>query len=244
MVGNRHAVCVASQILEDPFGSPQGWLNVNDPSDCGSLIAQELEGGRVCQGMELALEAKLALAECRPEGLQENLPEVVAEHAHRQEEGGLAAGDPAGAVGRDAAAGYDAMQVRVQVQILSPGVKHCQEADGGAQQPRVCCRFQQSSGGGVEEEVVNRFGILQRQPADLLRQGEYYMEVGDWQKLRLPLCKPAGASRGLAFWAVAIPARVIEEDAMSAPVTLLEVAAEGRGPAVLNVSQRFPLRAR
>jgi hypothetical protein len=31
---------------------------------------------------------------------------------------------------------------------------------------------------------------------------------------------------------------------MSAPVTLLEVAAEGRSPAVLNVSQRFPLMAR
>jgi hypothetical protein len=31
---------------------------------------------------------------------------------------------------------------------------------------------------------------------------------------------------------------------MPAPVTLLEVAAEGRSPAVLNVSQRFPLMAR
>ena len=30
---------------------------------------------------------------------------------------------------------------------------------------------------------------------------------------------------------------------MPAPITLLEVAAESRGPAVLTVSQRFPLVA-
>ena len=97
----------------------------------------------------------------------------------------------------------------MQMQILTPGVKHCQEADGGTQQPRVCCGFQQSSGGGVKEDVVNRFGILQRQPANLLRQCEHHVEIRDRQQFRLPLRKPAGASRGLAFWAVAITTRVI-----------------------------------
>ncbi|MCU1295280.1 MAG: hypothetical protein JWP08_4130 [Bryobacterales bacterium] len=61
----------------------------------------------------------------------------------------------------------------------------------------------------MKEDVVNRFGILQRQPADLLRQREHDVEIGDRQKFRLPLRKPAGASRGLAFWAVAIPTGVI-----------------------------------
>ena len=121
----------------------------------------------------------------------------------------FAAGDPTGAVGRDTAARYDAMQMRVQVQILTPGVKHGQEADGGAQQPWVCCGFQQSSGGGVKEHVVNRFGVLQRQPADRLGQREHHVEIGDRQKFRLPLRKPAGASRGLALGAMAIPTRVI-----------------------------------
>ena len=113
MVGNGHTVRVAGQILENPFGPAKGWFDVDDPWDGGGLIAQKLEGGWVGQGMKTPMEAKPALAECRPERSQENLPEAAAEHAHRQEEGRLAAGDPTGAVGRDAAARYDAMQVRV-----------------------------------------------------------------------------------------------------------------------------------
>jgi hypothetical protein len=129
------------------------------------------------------------------------------------------------------------------MQILTPRVKYCQEADGGTQQPRVCCGFQQSSGGGVKEDVVNRFGILQRQAANLLGQREHYVKIGDRQEFRLPLRQPAGASRGLAFWAVAIPTRVIQEDTISAPVALPEMATQGRGPAVANVFQRSPLWA-
>ena len=37
---------------------------------------------------------------------------------------------------------------------------------------------------------------------------------------------------------------LIYDDAMSAPIALLEMTAQDRGPAVTNVSQRFPLLAR
>ena len=50
------------------------------------------------------------------------------QHAHRQEEPGLA-GNPAGAVERQSAAGDHAMQVRVMQQVRSPGVEHGEEAD-------------------------------------------------------------------------------------------------------------------
>src|SRR5216683_4180782 len=160
MAGNRHTVRVTGQILEDSLGSAKGRLNVNDPWDGLGLLAQEAKLARIAQRAEFAMEVEQVSSECRPEGSQEDLPEAAAEHTHRQKEGGLAAGDPAGAVRGDAAARYDAMQVRVQMQILTPGVQHRQKADGGAQQPRVCCRFEQGSGGGVKENVVNRFRIL------------------------------------------------------------------------------------
>ncbi len=128
MVGNRHAVRIAGQILEDPLGSAKRWFDMDDPWDRGGLLTQELEGGRVGQGMEFPSKAEQPLTKRRAEGSQEDLPEAAAEHTHRQKEGGLAAGDPAGAVRRDAAARYDAMQVRVQVQILTPGMQHGQQA--------------------------------------------------------------------------------------------------------------------
>ena len=69
--------------------------------------------------------------------------------------------------------------------------------------------FEQSFGSGAEQDVVNLSRVLKRQAADLLRQREHHVEIGDGQKLRLPLGEPPGASRGLALGAMPIAARVI-----------------------------------
>jgi hypothetical protein len=61
----------------------------------------------------------------------------MAEHAHGQEEGGLSASDPARAVEGDTTAGHYAMQVRMQMQILSPGVQHGKEPDLSAEQSGI-----------------------------------------------------------------------------------------------------------
>jgi len=123
-------------------------------------------------------------------------------------------------------------------------VQHRQEADGSAQQSRIGCSFEQRLGSGPEQHGVNLFRVLQSQLADLLRQSKHHVEIGDRQKLRLPLREPAGACCGLALRAMPVAARVIEDDAMSAPIALLEVTAQSSGPAIANVPQRFALMAR
>jgi hypothetical protein len=52
------------------------------------------------------------------------------------------------------------------------------------------------------------------------------------------------AGRGLALWATTIATRVEYFDAMPAPVALIEVTTQDCGPAVTNVSERFPVLAR
>ena len=54
VVGNSHAVSVAGQILEDPLGSPEGWLSVDHPFDGSGLLTQELEGRWIGQGLQSA----------------------------------------------------------------------------------------------------------------------------------------------------------------------------------------------
>ena len=39
----------------------------------------------------------------------------------------------------------------------------------------------------LKQDVVNLFRVLKRQAADLLRKREHDVEIGDGQKLRLPL---------------------------------------------------------
>ena len=85
---------------------------------------------------ELAREAEPPPLEGGPEPGEELAPEDAAEDADRQEEV-VAAGDPTAPVGREPAAGDDAMDVRVQREVLAPGVQHRQHADLGPEVLRV-----------------------------------------------------------------------------------------------------------
>src|SRR5580658_4070381 len=170
--------------------------------------------------------------------------EQAAEDLVGQEEGILAAGDPAGAIRGESSAGNDAMQMRMKMQVLTPGVQHGEKADRGAEVSGIGGDGEQSFRSGLKQNGVNLSLVLKRQAADLLRKSEHDVEVRNGQELRLLLGEPLGAGRGLALGAVAIATRVEYFDAMSAPVALIEMTAQDRGPAVPNVSKRFPLLAR
>ena len=114
----------------------------------------------------------------------------------------------------------------------------------GAEVSGVGSDGEQSFGSGLKQNGVNPSRVLKRQAADLLRKSEHDMEVRNGQELRLPFGEPLGAGRGLSLWATAIATRVEYFDAMPAPVALIEVTTQDRGPAVTNVSERFPLLAR
>ena len=92
------------------------------------LVEPGGEGRGLGKTGELAEEAQLAGVECVLQVLQEQATKQAREHAHRQEEAG-AASDPARAVERGAAAGHDAMNVRMVLQGLTPGMEHRDDAD-------------------------------------------------------------------------------------------------------------------
>ena len=114
VVGDGHAVGVASQILENALRSAEGRLDVNHPFDFGGLLTQGFECGGRSQGSEFAGEAQGSVAEGLTQLPQELLAETVAEEAHGKKEGVFAARDPARTIGRDASAGHDAMQMGMQ----------------------------------------------------------------------------------------------------------------------------------
>ena len=97
----------------------------------------------------------------------------------------------------------------MQRQVLSPGVEHGEEADGGAEQAWVGGGFEQGLSSGAEEDVVNLARVLKCQASDLRGQREHDVEIGHGQKFGFTLREPARASLGLALGAVPVPARVI-----------------------------------
>ena len=62
VVGDRHAMSIASQILEHAPGSTEGRLDVNDPFELSGCFTQGLERGRLGQIAKFAGEMKLAFA--------------------------------------------------------------------------------------------------------------------------------------------------------------------------------------
>ena len=123
-------------------------------------------------------------------------------------------------------------------------MQHGKKADGGAEVSGIGGDSEQSFGSGLKQDGIDLFLVLKSQATDLLRKREHDVEIGDGQKFRLPFGEPLGAGCGLALGATAITTGVEYFDAMSAPIALVQMTTQDGGPAVTNVSQRFPLLAR
>ena len=125
------------------------------PIRAGERIEARGEGCRVGECGECAREAQLARRKRRLQPCQEQRPEPPGEDPHGQEEP-RPAGDPSRLVGRQSAARDDAVQVRMVVQGLPPGVQHRHRADLGAEMARIGGDVAQCLGRGAEQDGVDR----------------------------------------------------------------------------------------
>jgi hypothetical protein len=128
----------------------------------------------------------------------------------------------------------------MEMKILPPRMKDRQKSHRRAPTPGVSRNREQRFGCGAEQDVVDLACILQRQPADLLRQRKHNVEIGNRQQLGFPRCQPLRAQRCLTLWVVG----VIRDDAMAARIALLhilQVAAESSRAAVANRCEGFSL---
>ena len=241
VVGEGHAVGVATDVVEHAGGSVEGRLGVDDPLAAAQGPEVAVEGSGVGERGEGAGEPQPAVAEGALELVEEEGAEAAREDAHRQEEAGPA-GDPAVAVGGDAAAGDDAVQVGVEGEVGAPGVQHGEEADLGAEVLGVGGDLAQGAGGGAEEQVVEGAPVLQRDGGDLAREREDDVKVGAVEQLGAALVNPGGAGGALALGAVAVAAGAVADAAVAAAVALLDLAAEGGGAAALDGRHDLPLQ--
>ena len=154
---------------------------------------------------EIAEEGETAGVAKRRETFEEQAAEQAREHAHWQEEASLA-GDPAFAVGRQAAAGNDDVDMRMMGERRAPGVEDGGEADARAEMFWVGGDGGQRLGGGPEQEVVDDGLVGEGQGAERRRQGEDHVIIGNRQQLGLSVGEPLARRRALTLRAVAIAA--------------------------------------
>src|SRR5215468_4068576 len=132
---------VSGQILENLFWPAEGTLGVYHPFHAAGLQTQCLEGNRVAQRFQFAMELEFALLERPSQMNQESLAEVATEDLARKEERFAISStrDPLGVAGADSPTRHYTMDMRMKMEVLTPTVKHGEEADRRTQTLRICC---------------------------------------------------------------------------------------------------------
>ena len=86
VVGNGHAVRIASQIMQDVFGSAKRWLGVNDPIFLKQGVQECRKGIFVGQRQALSVKCQLLGAESASQSGNEFSTKDTAKDEDRQEE--------------------------------------------------------------------------------------------------------------------------------------------------------------
>ena len=176
VIGDRDAVRVSGQILEDVLRPSEWSFGVNDPVIAIQRPKESVERSLFSQWFQHAREAKVPEAE-RPFQTGDKLaPKNTAQHFHRQEEG-VPGVNPALMVRGEATGWDDAVYMRMRLKILPPRVEHAEEADLRTEVFRIGSNLQQRSGAGPEEKIINNLFVLQSQPREFVRDREDYMNV-------------------------------------------------------------------
>ena len=130
VIRDGNAVGIAAQVAQHLVRAAEGWLGVDHPFDSAAGLHQTCKGVGIVQFLKRTVEVELSRGTRLLQAAEEYPSEKATEYAHGKEEF-RATANPAATVHRQAAAGDDAMQVRVMLQVLPPGVQYGEEADPG-----------------------------------------------------------------------------------------------------------------
>ena len=231
VIGDGDAVDVAPQIANQVGGVVEGLLGIDHPVVAAQRLKQRLPAGF---GGKRGLSAQAQLAmivECL-QGSEELAPEDLGQRFDAKQEvlGGAHEG---AAVVLERSAGDDAVDVRVVVQRLAPGMQDHDDAQFAV--PQVLGKGLEGLGGEREQQAVDPLGVVARQGDQVMRQGEDDVEVLDRQQLKLAGVDPGRSLTPAALGAVAVATAVVADLGVSAMVAFIDVATECRGPAFLDV---------
>ena len=132
-------------------------------------------------------------------------PEHVAHRVDGEEPAGLFGTGP-GALGGEAAAGDQAMEVGMVHEVLPPGVEDGRQTQLGLE--AFLAELEEGGAGALKEQAVERGWVLEDERAQAGREGEDPVEVADGQQSAPLLLQPEAAALVLAGRAVAVAAAV------------------------------------
>ncbi len=193
VIGDGDAVGIAAHVIEHLPGSCERSFGIDNP--IALFQAGQMPGElrpfpeRFQSAEELKFPASNALSrDSRKAGGTEKTEPGPARKVQP-------AGNPTITTKRRSAAGHDAMQVRMKLEVLSPTVQYGKEADFRTKVFGVRCDGFQSLGCSPEENAVDSLLVLESDCGNLFRHGEDDMKVRDLKKFVLAILKPLGSGQ-------------------------------------------------
>jgi len=130
----------------------------------------------------------------------------------------------------------DEVEVNMKVHLLGPGVEDRGEPHLAAEVLGISTQLFEGARDSLEEQSVEAGGVCPEQRIEFVGDGDDRVEVGCGKDLLHALGHPLCTPDALALGAVAIAAGVVGGLRVAARVTHLEVAAESRCAAALDVA--------
>ncbi len=159
MIGNGHAVGVATEIAQNLQGTTESGLGIDDPVVAMQAAEEFRELLRVGESGRGAGAAQLLTAMKSFQTGEELAAKNATEDPHGQEER-IARADPATMVRGESAGRNDTVDVGMQEQVLSPGVERADDAYLRSQVFRIGGDFEQSLSAGGEQQVAKESRIF------------------------------------------------------------------------------------
>jgi hypothetical protein len=133
MIGNRDPMRICPEIPKHLFGSAERGLAIYDPAPSEQLTEEAAKHSGLRPASEQAVEPQLSGSVSFPEALDKLAAENFVEHIFREEEAMVTGTHPVGVVAGETTGGYDAMNMRMMLQLLIPGMEDAEETDLSAE---------------------------------------------------------------------------------------------------------------
>ena len=233
VVRDRDPVGVSAEISQHGLGSAEGRFGIDHPFGFAERGEPGAEGVRAFQLGQMVEKDQLTGPVQIHQPVQKQAPEQPRQNPHMQKEPRLA-GDPPRAIGRQAAARNDHMDVGMMGQRRSPSVQHTGHADTGAKARGVGGDRHDRCRRCLEEQSVDRLLVPIGDLGDLGRQGEDDVEILHGQQVLRARFHPIPRRRSLTLWAVPVLAGVVGDVMVAAFDTARHMPAKRLGPAGFN----------
>ena len=210
-IGNRHTVGVTAKIVDGIAKAVEGLFDVGAPVGTVKIVNKALPVHGMCRIRKGRRQHKLAGCTILLQGSHELAAEQFRGCPYGDEE--TASAFTQFQIPRESGTGNDAVDMRMEREVLTPCMDHLDDTRFRAQIPLVAGQSQKCLRSRLMEQRVEQFLVGEEQSIEIMRDGEDDVEVLRIEDFRATLIDPEFLQDRLAVWTVPVATgRIVDLD--------------------------------